>query len=555
MFPFSRSADRERAAALLAAIDRSQAVIEFDLDGTIQTANANFLKLLGYTLDDIKGRHHRIFVDPAEHDGSAYRDFWASLRSGAYHSGEFLRIGKDGREVWIQATYNPILDRHGKPTGVVKFAADITAAKTHSLEDAGKIAAIGQVQAVIEFALDGTILTANDKFLAALGYSLGEIVGKHHSMFVAPADRDSDAYRDFWRRLNSGEAFTGSFKRFGKGGREVWILASYNPILDHKGRPFKVVKFANDVTVQKLAAADSAGQIAAIRKSQAVIEFSTDGTILDANENFTKATGYSLVEIKGRHHSMFMPPEQRNTPEYREFWASLARGEYQAGEFRRIAKDGREVWIQASYNPIFDLDGRPYKVVKYAADVTPQVQRRLANEEARGMLIRSAESTEELSSTVQMIAEATNRSRETTHRAVSEVEVADGQAKRLDEAAKAMSGIAEIIGAITGQINLLALNATIESARAGEAGRGFAVVAQEVKTLAGQARSATDQIVGQIDNLNNIAGDVVGALSAIKQAIEAVNEFVASTASTAEEQSAATAEIAASMQRATALLR
>ncbi|MCG6207366.1 PAS domain-containing methyl-accepting chemotaxis protein [Rhodopseudomonas sp. HC1] len=555
MFPFSRSADRERATALLAAIDRSQAVIEFDLDGTIQTANANFLNLLGYTLEDIKGRHHRLFVDPAEHDGPEYREFWAGLRSGAYHSGEFLRIGKNGREVWIQATYNPILDRNGKPTGVVKFAADITAAKTHSLEDAGKMAAIGRVQAVIEFALDGTILAANDKFLAALDYSLDEIVGRHHSMFVAPAERDSDAYRDFWRRLNGGEAFTGSFKRFGKGGREVWIMASYNPILDHKGRPFKVVKFANDVTVQKLAAADSAGQIAAIRKSQAVIEFKTDGTILDANDNFLKTTGYSLAEIKGRHHSIFMEPADRNTAAYREFWERLARGEYQAGEFRRVAKDGREVWIQASYNPILDLDGKPYKVVKYASDVTPQVQRRIANEEARGMLMRSAESTEELSSTVQMIAEATNRSRKTTYRAVSEVEVADGQAQRLDEAAKAMSGIAEIIGAITGQINLLALNATIESARAGEAGRGFAVVAQEVKTLAGQARSATDQIVAQIDNLNNIASDVVGALGSIKQAIEAVNEFVASTASTAEEQSAATAEIAASMQRATSLLR
>ncbi|WP_031335710.1 PAS domain-containing methyl-accepting chemotaxis protein [Rhodopseudomonas sp. B29] len=555
MFPFIRNADRERAAALLAAIDRSQAVIEFDLDGTIRTANANFLELLGYTLREIQGKHHRIFVDPAEHNGTAYREFWSGLRGGVYHSGEFLRIGKDGREVWIQATYNPILDRHGKPTGVVKFAADVTAAKTHSLEDAGKIAAIGRVQAVIEFALDGTILTANDKFLGALGYSLAEIVGKHHSMFVSPADRDTETYRDFWRRLNSGEAFTGSFKRFGKGGREVWILASYNPILDHKGRPIKVVKFANDVTEQKLAAADSAGQIEAIRKSQAVIEFKTDGTILDANENFLKATGYSLAEIKGRHHSMFMDPADRNTAAYREFWDRLASGEYQAGEFRRITKDGRDVWIQASYNPIFDLDGRPYKVVKYASDITPQVQRRIANEEARGMLIRSAESTEELSSTVQMIAEATNRSRETTHRAVAEVEVADGQAKRLDEAARAMSGIAEIIGAITGQINLLALNATIESARAGEAGRGFAVVAQEVKTLATQARNATDQIVGQIDNLNGIAGDVVGALSAIKRAIDGVNEFVASTASTAEEQSAATAEIAASMQRATALLR
>ncbi|MCP9627811.1 PAS domain S-box protein [Rhodopseudomonas palustris] len=555
MFPFSRSADQDRAAAMLAAVDRSQAVIEFDVGGNIRRVNQNFISTFGYSPDELIGQHHRMFVDPVERESSAYRDFWLALRRGQYLSGEYLRFAKDGREVWIQATYNPIFNRKGTPVGVLKIATDITAAKIRSLEDAGKMTAISRAQAVIEFAMDGTILTANENFLSAMGYALGEIVGHHHSMFVAASERDTSRYRDFWARLNRGEYFLDEFKRIGKGGREVWILASYNPILDTHGKPFKVVKFATDVTTQKLAAADSAGQIAAIRKSQAVIEFKTDGTILDANENFLKATGYSLAEIKGQHHSMFVDPADRNTAAYREFWERLANGEYQSGEFRRIAKNGREVWIQASYNPILDPDGKPYKVVKYAADVTPQVQRRLANEEARGMLLRSAESTEELSSTVQMIAEATNRSRETTHRAVSEVEVADGQAKRLDEAAKAMSGIAEIIGAITGQINLLALNATIESARAGEAGRGFAVVAQEVKTLATQARNATDQIVGQIDNLNNIAGDVVGALSAIKLAIDGVNEFVASTASTAEEQSAATAEIAASMQRATALLR
>ncbi|NEW89065.1 PAS domain S-box protein [Rhodopseudomonas sp. WA056] len=428
MFSFTGTTSRDRASALLAAIDRSQAIIEFDLGGNIQTANANFLRLLGYTLDDIKGRHHRIFVDPAEREGAPYREFWAGLRSGTYHSGEFLRIAKDGHHVWIQASYSPILNRIGTPVGVVKVASDVTAAKMKSLDDNGNRAAISRAQAVIEFAMDGTILTANDNFLSAMGYSLDEIKGKHHSMFVEPADRDSPAYRELWTRLNRGDYVPGEFKRIGKGGREVWILASYNPILDDCGKPLKVVKYATDITKETLANADSAGQIAAIRKSQAVIEFKPDGTILDANDNFLKTMGYSLTEIKGQHHGMFVDPAERGSQAYREFWAGLARGEYRAGEFRRLAKGGREVWIQASYNPIFGLDGRPYKVVKYAADTTAQVQRRLANEEVRGQLLRVADSTEELTATVNMIAEATNQTRHIALEAVGNVESADAQA-------------------------------------------------------------------------------------------------------------------------------
>ena len=238
------------------------------------------------------------------------------------------------------------------------------------MEDAGKIAAISRAQAVIEFNMDGTIVTANDNFLRAMGYTLAEIQGKHHSMFVVPEERDSAAYREFWAKLNRGEFQAAEYKRLGKGGKEIWILATYNPILDEAGKPFKVVKFATDVTEQKLKAADNDGQIAAIRKSQAVIEFNMDGTIRAANQNFLDAMGYSLGEIQGKHHSMFVEPAERDAPAYREFWEKLNRGQYQAAEYKRIAKGGREIWIQASYNPILDLNGKPFKVVKYATDVT-----------------------------------------------------------------------------------------------------------------------------------------------------------------------------------------
>jgi methyl-accepting chemotaxis protein len=420
------------------------------------------------------------------------------------------------------------------------------------MEDAGKIVAIGRAQAVIEFNMDGTIITANENFLKTLGYSLGEIQGKHHGMFVEPSMRDSAAYREFWASLNRGDFLAAEYKRIGKGGKEVWILASYNPILDERGKPFKVVKFATDVTAKKLETADLAGQIAAISKAQAVIEFNMDGTIIGANENFLKTLGYSLIEIKGRHHSMFVDPAERDSATYREFWASLNRGEYQAAEYKRIGKGGKEVWIQASYNPILDLNGKPFKVVKYATDTTAQVLVRMGNERVRAMMETVAAGAEELNASVREISEAMTKSRGTAISAVGEVESADAQAQRLNDAAQAMSGIVELIGNITGQINLLALNATIESARAGEAGRGFAVVASEVKSLANQAKQATDKIGQEIDNLNGISGDVVGALNKIKQAIQSVAEYVTTTAAAVEEQSTVTSEMSSNMQRAAA---
>ena len=156
------------------------------MDGTIITANQNFLDTLGYRLEEIQGKHHSMFVAPAERDSAEYRDFWANLNRGEYQAAQYKRVAKGGSEVWIQASYNPIFDRSGKPCKVIKFATDITAQKIRSMEDAGKISAIGRAQAVIEFNLDGTIITANDLFLGTLGYSLAEIQGKHHSMFVAP---------------------------------------------------------------------------------------------------------------------------------------------------------------------------------------------------------------------------------------------------------------------------------------------------------------------------------------------------------------------------------
>ncbi len=235
---------------------------------------------------------------------------------------------------------------------------------------AGQVAAIRRSQAVIEFDMEGNILDANENFLKTMGYTLDEIKGRHHSMFVDEEFVRSAKYKENWAALNRGEYRADEFKRIGKGGREVWLQASYNPILDMNGKPFKVVKYATEVTAQKLRNADFEGQIAAARKAQAVIEFSLDGKILDANENFLDTMGYTLDEIKGRHHSMFVDEEYRRSAQYKEFWAALNRGEYQSAEYRRIGKGGKEVWLQASYNPILDLNGKPFKVVKFATDIS-----------------------------------------------------------------------------------------------------------------------------------------------------------------------------------------
>lgn len=352
------------------AINKSQAVIEFTMDGIIESANENFLAALGYSLDEIKGKHHSLFVDTAYKNSQEYRDFWQILNRGEFLSGEYKRLGKGGAEIWIQASYNPIFDEEGKPCKVMKFATDITKQKLQNADYQGQIEAIGKSQAVIEFTPDGKILQANANFLEALGYTLDEVQGKHHSIFVESSYKNSPVYIQFWEELKRGNYSSGEFKRIAKDGSEIWIQASYNPILDLSGHCFKVVKYATNITEQKLKNADFQGQIEAIGKSQAVIEFTPEGDIIQANDNFLNALGYSMNELKGQHHSLFVESSYQSSAEYKQFWKNLAAGHFDTGEYKRIGKGGNEVWIQASYNPIMDADGKPFKVVKYATNIT-----------------------------------------------------------------------------------------------------------------------------------------------------------------------------------------
>jgi methyl-accepting chemotaxis protein len=464
----------------------------------------------------------------------------------------------------------------------------------HQLWDLkGQAAAMGKSQATIEFELDGTIMTANDKFLVAVGYALEEIRGQHHRMFLEPGERERPEYRAFWERLRAGVTHAGQFKRLRKGGDLLWLQATYNPILDAAGNAFKVIEYCTDVTEQKERDADYEGQLKAIGKSQAVSEFNLDGTIRAANENCLKVMGYSLEEIRGKHHSTFVDPAFAESAEYREFWRKLGRGEYDAGQYRRLSKGGREVWLQASYNPIFDASGVLFKIVEYATDMTDQrlLMDRLSRlvthirsaatevsssateiskgnsslsdrvEQQAASLEETASSMEQMTSTVKQNAanaqganEVAAAARDQAEKGRLIVSQAVGAMQGIDEASRKIAEIIGVIDEIAFQTNLLALNAAVEAARAGDQGRGFAVVASEVRNLASRSATAAKEIkalikdsVAKVADGSRLVTQSGESLGHIVASVEKVTNIVAEIAISSAEQSSGIEQIGRSI--------
>ena len=438
----------------------------------------------------------------------------------------------------------------------------------------------------IEYSADGTISCANDLFLKLMSYTLEEIKGRNHNIFVEEAEQRSVKYQEFWAALVRGVPQTGEFKRLGKGGKELWLSSTYYPIANLEGKVYRFHQFASDVTAQKLRNADFNGQVEAINRAQPVSHYAMDGTILDLNDHFEKLLGYSRPEMLGRHVSIFVDHATRESADYkaasRALWAKLNRGEYQTGEARRTTKDGGEIWIQFSYNPILDLNGRPFKVVNYLTDIT---QRKKAAEAVAQISEGLASASEELTATSQQMsanaeetsaqtnvvstgAEQVHKNLQTVATGTQEMganiqeiarnahesaKVATGAVKVADETNRIVSklgtsstAIGEVIKVITSiaqQTNLLALNATIEAARAGEAGKGFAVVAHEVKELAKKTAAATEDISRKIEAIQGDANGAVAAISQISEIIKQVNEISNAIATAVEEQNATTAEM------------
>jgi methyl-accepting chemotaxis protein len=442
--------------------------------------------------------------------------------------------------------------------------------------------AIDKSNAIIEFDLSGKILKANRNFLGLMEYTLDEIRGKHHSVFVDQDYKTSKEYENFWCELKAGKFFVSEYCRFTKSGKEVWISASYNPVF-RGDTPYKVVKIATDITADRALRSHMQSQLKAIHRAQAVIEFTLDGIVMDANDNFLKTVGYTLEEIKGKHHRQFVDPAEASQPEYLAFWESLRRGEFQVAEYKRIAKGGRTVWIQASYNPLFDSSGRVSGVIKFATDITAakDMERQLRLEgdrklaEAVSGIAQSVASTNEqassaaaaaieastnvqavaagssqLASSVTEINNQVTKALTISNEAVHQADQAGSTVGSLVEDAKKISAVVDLISSIAGQTNLLALNATIEAARAGEAGRGFAVVAGEVKSLAAQTAKATGEISAHIMAVQASSELARNAIDAINSTINQMNEISVSISAAVEEQASVTEDMSRNMQEA-----
>lgn len=489
----------------LDALSRSLALIEFDPKGIILTANTNFCAVMGYDLAEIRGQHHRMFVDAAFAQSAEYRAFWDMLGRGDAEGREYKRLAKGGREVWIQASYNPIRNRAGKVVRVVKQATDITIEKQLQIEVSAKLDAISRSQAVIEFTPAGEILTANENFLKAIGYTLGEIKGQHHRMFVEPAYAQSSEYAAFWARLNAGEYIAAEFMRVGKGGREVWIQASYNPIFDLNGKIAKVVKFATDIS----------------SRVQAITAVDWGLTRLSEND--------LTYRIEAKLDPAFEKLPQR-------FNVSIAK-------------------MQTTMQQLLDSTNTIRLGTEEISTASGDLSRR--TEQQAASLEETAAALDEITATVKKTAEGSTQARTAVESAKHDAEQA-GLVMR--EAITAMATIAsssteisQIIGVIDEiafQTNLLALNAGVEAARAGEAGRGFAVVASEVRALAQRSAEAAKEIKGlisasgtQVSQGVKLVGETGQALTRIVHQVGDVAQIVSDMAGSAREQATALQEV------------
>jgi len=499
---FEKGADYK---AIFNAISRSQAVVQFDVSGKILEANKNFCDLIGYDSSEIVGRQHSMLVSPDHAQSSEYKEFWAKLGRGEFATNEYKRLAKGGREIWIQASYNPVVDAHGKVEKIIGISSDVTERKTRGSDAEAKFNAISRAQAVIEFSIDGNILTANENFMAVMGYRLDEIVGRHHSLFVESAYSQSAAYQDFWTKLRAGEFFSETFKRIAKGGKEVWLQATYNPVFDGNGKVYKVVKVASDIS----------STIQSINEVGLGLEKMADGIL------------YYRIEKPLASHLDKLRTDFNNAAEM------LRKAMWDVG--------GGAMSLERSTNEI-----------QASAD---ELSKR--TEQQAASLEETAAALDEITATVKKTADGARHACEVVGGAKLGAEQSGAIVQRAIDAMnsieKSSTQISQIIGVIDEiafQTNLLALNAGVEAARAGEAGRGFAVVASEVRALAQRSAEAAKEIkslihasTSQVAEGVNFVNETGSALARIVGQVIEINSVVIDIAASAQEESTALSQV------------
>ena len=375
----------------------------------------------------------------------------------------------------------------------------------------GMLSAIDRSMAMIQFTPDGIVTNVNENFLRTMGYRREEVIGKHHRIFCDKNHVSSAAYAEFWQKLKRGEPVNGRFSRYAKNGDEIWLEASYTPVLSSDGQVCGVVKVASDISEQVHREQNDQAIRLAISRSMAQIEFDLDGNIQDANENFLNTFGYTLAEIRGRHHRMLCDADYAASPDYAEFWRQLRQGKFFQGQFKRLSKNGQTIWLEATYNPVYDLNGKPVRVVKFAQDISRRVQQLQTQAENAQSAVEVSVNTEQLS--VKGSAVLEQAASEIT-KVASSVESSSIIITKLGDSSGQIGTIISTISEIADQTNLLALNAAIEAARAGEMGRGFAVVADEVRKLAERTSQSTGEISGIV---RSIQEDSKSAISSMQQ--------------------------------------
>lgn len=383
------------------------------------------------------------------------------------------------------------------------------------------LSSLNEAIAMIEFTPEGIILGANSLFLEKMGYEMHEVMGQHHSLFCTPTLVSSPEYSHFWQRLRRGESFSNKFLRVAKNNRPLWLEANYVPVQDRSGRVIKIVKLATDITDHILDVQEQRAMTNAINRSMAVIAFNLTGQVLRANDNFLSTMGYHASEIVGKHHSLFCTPEVSNSKEYIEFWKKLRRGDFVSGQFPRVDKQGKTIWLRATYNPVFDENNQLYEVVKFATDVTSQVLRNHQEREAAEQAYQAAlETSENTRLGVSVIEDSVIKMNEIA----GELRKVSNDINGLSSQSAQIGVIVGTIRSIASQTNLLALNAAIEAARAGTHGRSFAVVANEVRSLAANIHTASQEISGVVDRNHELAAIAQKNITAnIVRADEGVN--------------------------------